>query len=78
MKDYITAIDSLPLILKIIIAIFVDVIWHIYRIVYALMDRDNTALIVAIILCVIPFSPLIDLIAVIFTGSVWRYKGANA
>lgn len=78
MKEYITAIDSLPLILKVIISIFVDIIWHIYRIVYALMEKDNTALIVAIVLCLIPFSPIIDLVAVILTGSVWRYKGANA
>ena len=65
MQEYIAAIDKLPMVLKIVISIFVDVIWHIYRIVYALTEKDNTALIVSIILCVIPFMPIVDLVFLI-------------
>ena len=76
MQEFIDAIDRLPLILKAVIALFVDIIWHIYRILCALKDNDMTALIVAIVLLVIPFTAIFDLVMILVNGTVWRYRSA--
>ena len=77
MKEYIEAIDRLPLLVKLLLAIFVDVIWHIYRILYALIENDMTALIVAIVLVVlVPVSVICDVVMILLTGTVWRYRSA--
>lgn len=77
MKEFIKAIDNLPLILKVIIAVFIDIIWAIYRIIHALDESDMTALIVAIVLLFIPFMAIIDIICLILKGNVWYYKSAK-
>ncbi len=78
MKELINALEGLPLIFKIILAIpALDIVWGIYRIICALEEKDMTALIVAIILLFIPFMFVIDIIAILLKGNVWRYRTAK-
>ena len=77
MKELITAIDNLPLLVKVILAIpALDIVWAIYRIVCALEAKDTTALIIAILLLFVPFMWLIDIICIVLTGNVGCYKAA--
>ena len=76
MKELITTIDNFPKILKLILALpGLDIVWGIYRILLALDANNTTALIIAIVLCFIPFMWIIDLVLLILNGSVWSYKG---
>lgn len=70
MKDLISALDNLPLVVKIILAVFLDIVWHIYRIMKSVDTNNTTALIVSIILLFIPFMGIIDLIVLILKGEV--------
>ncbi|MGN1410472.1 MAG: hypothetical protein ACI4XJ_09890 [Eubacteriales bacterium] len=77
MKELIDSIDSLPILIKVILAIpALDIIWGIYRIVCSLMDNDTTALVISIVLLFIPFMWIIDIVFIILNGSVWRYRRA--
>ena len=77
MKDIINAIDKLPLIIKVIIAIFIDIVWVIYRVLCALEAKDTVALIVAIVLFFIPIMPIVDIICLVLKGNVWCYSSAK-
>lgn len=78
MKELINAFDNLPLIVKIILAIpALDIIWSIYRIVRALDEKDTIALIVAIILCFVPITWILDIICIALKGNVWCFSSAN-
>lgn len=70
MKELISALDNLPLVVKIILAVFLDIVWHIYRIMKSVDTNNTTALIVSIILLFIPFMGIIDLIVLILKGEV--------
>lgn len=70
MKELISALDNLPLVAKIILAVFLDIVWHIYRIMKSVDTNNTTALIVSIILLFIPFMGIIDLIVLILKGEV--------
>ncbi len=70
MKDLISALDNLSLVVKIILAVFLDIVWHIYRIMKSVDTNNTTALIVSIILLFIPFMGIIDLIVLILKGEV--------
>ncbi len=70
MKELISALENLPLVVKIILAVFVDIVWHVYRIMKSVDTNNTTALIVSIILLFIPFMGIIDLIVLILKGDV--------
>lgn len=72
MKDLIKAIDELPLLIKVILAIpALDIVWGIYRICRS-VDKNNTAgIIVAIILLFVPIMWLIDILMILTKGTVW-------
>jgi hypothetical protein len=70
MKELISALENLPLVVKIILAVFVDIVWHVYRIMKSVDTNNTTALIVSIILLFIPFMGIIDLIVLILKGEV--------
>ncbi len=68
MKDLIKTFDNLPLIVKVLLAIFVDVVIGIYRIVKAIDANNTTAIVVSIVLLFVPFMGLIDLIYLLVKG----------
>ncbi|MBQ8400384.1 MAG: hypothetical protein IJX14_00495 [Clostridia bacterium] len=72
MKELIKAIDALPLLVKVILAIpALDIVWGIYRICRS-VDKNNVAgIVVSIILLFIPFMWLIDIIMILLKGTVW-------
>jgi len=70
MKELISALENLPLVVKIILAVFVDIVWHVYRIMKSVDTNNTTALIVSIILLFIPFMGIVDLIVLIMKGDV--------
>ncbi len=72
MKDLIKTFDNLPLFVKIILAIFADIVIGIYRIVKAVDVNNTTAIVVSILLLFVPFMGLIDLIYLIVKdGKYW-------
>ncbi len=72
MKELIKAIDELPLIVKIILAIpALDIVWGIYRICRSLDANNTTALLVSIILLFVPFMWIVDILMVITKGTVY-------
>ena len=77
MKELINALNNLPLLLKVILALVLDIIWGIYRICCALDEKDTTALIVSIILLFIPFVWIFDVVMILMKGNVWRYQSAK-
>ena len=72
MKELIKAIDELPLLIKVILAIpALDIVWGIYRICRSL-DKNNVAgIVVSILLLFVPFMWLIDIIMILMKGTVW-------
>ena len=78
MKEFIKAMDELPFIVKILLAIFVDIIIGAYRIVRALDSNDTTALIVGIVTCIIPVMGIIDLVLILINKKYWYYTSTNA
>ena len=77
MKEFINAINNLPLLLKVILALVLDIIWSIYRICCALDEKDTTALIVSIVLWLIPITWIFDVVMILMKGNVWRYQSAK-
>jgi hypothetical protein len=78
MEKFIKAMDELPFIVKILLAIFVDIIISVYRIVRGLEANDTTALIVGIVTCFIPVMGIIDLILLILNKNYWYYTSTKA
>jgi uncharacterized membrane protein YjjP (DUF1212 family) len=74
MKQFIKMMDELPFIVKIIFALFIDIIICAYRIVKALDENDTTALIVGIVTCIIPVMGIIDLVLLILNKKYWAYS----
>ncbi len=74
MRAFINSVDSLPILLKVILAIpALDIIWDIYRIVCAIDEKNTWGLIVAVILCFVPITWIIDIVFILMKGNVWRY-----
>lgn len=74
MKNFIGAMEKLPLIAKIILAIpMLDIIWVIYRLVRSIDKQNTVGIVLAVILIIfgIPFLWLIDIITILLTGNVW-------
>ncbi|MBQ8641360.1 MAG: hypothetical protein IJ480_04015 [Clostridia bacterium] len=72
MKELIKAIDALPLLIKVILAIpALDIVWGIYRICRSVDNNNVAGIIVSIILLFVPFMWLIDIIMILMKGTVW-------
>lgn len=71
MDKFISAIDGLPLIVKIILCLFgLDLVWAIYRIVKGINEKNTLLLVIGIVwiigACTITW--LVDLVTVIING----------
>ncbi len=74
MKSFISAMDGLPKVVKIILAIpFLDIIWVVYRLIRSLDSKNTLGIVLAIVLIIfgIPFLWLIDIICIIINDRVW-------
>ena len=74
MKDLIKTFDSLPLIVKVILAIpALDILWWIYRICRSLDKNNIVGVVIAVVLlCVgIPFMWLVDILCILVKGNVF-------
>ena len=74
MESLIKAIDNLPKIVKLILCIpAIAIIWVVYRLCRSLQKQNMVGVILAIVLIFvgIPFMWLIDLLCILFKGSVW-------
>lgn len=74
MKSFISAMDGLSKVVKIILAIpFLDIIWVIYRLVRSIDNQNTLGIILAILLIIIgiPFLWLIDIICIVLNDKVW-------
>jgi hypothetical protein len=78
MEKFIKAMDELPFIVKVLLAIFADIVISVYRIVRGLEANDTTALIVGIVTCFIPVMGIIDLILLILNKNYWYYTSTKA
>ena len=71
MNEFIRAMDGLPKLVKILLAIpCLDIIWVIYRLVKSINANDMIFLIVAVLLIVIGLPWLVDIITLIITDNV--------
>ena len=74
MKSFISAMDGLSKVVKIILAIpFLDIIWGIYRLVRSIDNQNTLGIILAVLLLIIgiPFLWLIDIICIVLNDKVW-------
>ena len=74
MKGLIKTFDSLPLIVKIILAIpALDIVWWIYRICRSLDKGNILGVVIAVVLLLvgIPFMWVVDIICILLKGSVF-------
>ena len=74
MKDIIKAVDNLPLIAKIILALpGLAVVWAIYRLLRSLEKKNTLGIVLAIVLIFadLTFFWVIDLICLLLNGKVW-------
>lgn len=74
MKDIIKAVDNLPLIVKIILALpGLAVVWAIYRLLRSLDKKNTLGIVLAIVLIFAgpTFFWIIDLICLLLNGKVW-------
>ncbi len=73
MKSFISAMDKLPKIVKIILALpFLDIIWVVYRLIKSISKKNTLGIVLAILLLIfgIPFLWLIDIITIIISDKV--------
>ncbi len=76
MKNFIKAMDKLPLLVKVILCLpILDIVWVVYRICKSIADNNTLGIILGIILIIvgIPFLWLVDLICVLVGGKVWWF-----
>ena len=71
MKDLIKVFDNFPWIVKILLAIFLDIVIHIYRIIKAVDAKNTVAIVVSIILVFVPPMCLVDLIYILVKRKYW-------
>ena len=74
MKEFIVAMEKLPLLAKVLIALpFLDIIWVVYRLARSIDAKNNVGIIIAVvgIIIGIPFMWLVDIITILVTGNVW-------
>ena len=73
MKDFIKALDELPLLVKIILALpVIDIVWVIYRIIKSVASENTLGIVLGVLLLIIgiPFLWLIDIITLIVYNKV--------
>lgn len=73
MKNLIKAIDSLPTLLKIILALpALDIVWNVYRVARSLAHDNLIGAVLGAVLIVVglPFMWLVDILTLLFTGNV--------
>lgn len=73
MKKFVKAMDGLPLVLKVILALpGIDLIWVIYRLVKSLVKESTLGTVLAIILIIVglPWLWLLDIITIVLKGEV--------
>lgn len=73
MKKFVKAMDGLPLVLKVILALpGIDLIWVIYRLVKSLVKESTLGTVLAIILIIVglPWLWLLDIITIVLRGDV--------
>jgi hypothetical protein len=73
MKDFISAMDNLPMWAKILLAIpMLDVVWVVYRLCKSIESKNTLNILLAVILIVIgiPFLWIVDIISLILTDKV--------
>ena len=73
MKELIKQMEALPIIVKVILALFVDIVWSIYRIVKGVDENNTTAIILSIILLFVPLMWIFDTVMILLKGNVWTY-----
>ena len=74
MKGFIVAMEKLPLLVKVILALpMLDIIWVVYRIVRSADAKSTFGILLGVIAIIvgIPFLWLIDIITILVTGNVW-------
>lgn len=74
MRDLIKAIDNLPKLVKLILAIpMLDIVWVVYRLLRSLDKKNTLGIVLAIVLIIvgIPFLWVIDIICIALNDKVW-------
>ena len=74
MKSFIKAIDDLPTLVKMILALpGLDIVWVIYRLLRSLVKNNILGVIVAVVAIVVglPWLWLVDIICILLNGKVW-------
>ena len=73
MKSFVKAMDNLPLIVKIILALpMIDIVWVVYRLIKSISHENVLGIVLGILLLFIgiPFLWLIDIITLIIKNDV--------
>ena len=73
-KSFIKAIDDLPTLVKLILALpGLDIVWVIYRLLRSLVKNNILGVIVAVVAIVVglPWLWLVDIICILLNGKVW-------
>lgn len=75
MKAFITAMDNLPWIVKLLLCIpALDVVWTVYRLIKSIDASNVLGIVISVILFFFsPFVWLIDIICVIVNKKVWWF-----
>ena len=74
MDSLIKAVDNLPKIVKLLLCIpAIAIFWMIYRLCRSLVKKNIVGIILSIVLIFvgIPFMWLVDLLFILFKGSIW-------
>ena len=74
MKSFIKAIDDLPTLVKLILALpGLDIVWVIYRLLRSLVKNNILGVIVGVVAIVVglPWLWLVDIICILLNGKVW-------
>ena len=74
MKNFIKAMDNLPFIVKLILAIpALDIIWNIYRLCRSITKGNLVGIILSVLLLTVglAFMWLIDIICILLNNKVW-------
>ena len=74
MKGFIDAMDKLPLLVKVLLAIpMLDIVWVVYRIARSIEKKNTLGIVLGIVMIFIgiPFLWLIDIVTIIINGNVW-------
>ena len=74
MKDLIKALDNLPKLVKLILAIpALDIVWVVYRLLRSLDKKNMLGIVLAIVLIIfgIPFLWIVDILCIALNDKVW-------